>query len=120
MKLNPLDLAALNQEVGNQLPRVARDVEGEARISPCISGWERMAPRWQILRMRGQVGDPVLIVRKAQGIVTPSVGWRLSRARIRQCVTIGPLHRVPRHAQKALIGMKRIAAHPLPERWKIG
>src|SRR5258708_1235278 len=120
MKLNLLDLAALNQEVRYELPRVARDVEGETRISPGISSWERMAPRWQILKMRRQIGDPVLIVRKAQRIVTPSVVLHLSRAGIRKCVTISPLHRVPRHAQIALIGMKRIAAHLLPECWKIG
>src|SRR5437764_7850064 len=65
VKLNPLDPAALHQKIQHELPRVARDIESESRTSPGISCWERMAARWKILGMRSQIGDAVLLVRKA-------------------------------------------------------
>ena len=44
----------------------------------------------------------------------PATGPAFLRVDVRQRIMICPLDRVPRHAQEALIGMERFAAHGLP------
>src|SRR5579862_6854558 len=120
MKLNPFDLAALDQEIRHELSRITRDVKSQARSSPGIRGWKRMAAWRQTLNTRRQIGDAVPILGEVQRLFARPARFRLTWGPVGQHVTVRPFDRISRHPQKALIGVKRVATHLLPECWKIG
>src|ERR1700733_14951908 len=100
MKLGTLDFAALHQEIVDELPGIARDVEGEARSSGCVFRRERMGPWRQLMGTRCDVRDPILIAREVEAVVARGNGTPFGRCVIPQTVAIGIFHGIPGTAQE--------------------
>src|SRR5579862_930244 len=90
MKLNPFDLAALDQEIRHELSRITRDVKSQARSSPGIRGRKRMAAWRQTLNARRQIGDAVPILGEVQRLFARPARFRFTWGPVGQHVTVRP------------------------------
>src|ERR1700722_5112036 len=120
MKLPGLNHAAGDHKIVHQLTRVSGYVEGERRVTAHIFGGEWMRTCRDVLGLRRQIGNAIVIVREIMRHAGPHPGYALAGSLIAEIKPIVPLDRISCGSKIALVHSEGSAGHRLPKSSKGG